>query len=127
MSIEALLYLINVIGKFGDIFSVLTVISLIVSILVTVFFVINEGSNSRAESGWQRDDYINFRFISLRVLKIFVPVLVLSSVFSVIIPNEKTMYAIAFSHYAKQSEIPEKVLKAIEFKLDEVVKGVCEK
>jgi len=127
MSIEALLYLINVIGNLGDIFSVLLGISLIVSIATFVFFAVNECTNARATSGWQKEDYINSKSASFKVFKISIPVLLISAVLGAIIPNEKTMYAIAFSHYAKQSEIPEKVLKAIEFKLDEVVKGVCEK
>ncbi len=49
--------------------------------------------------------------------------LVVSIFGCIFIPSEKTMYAIAFARYSRQSDIPQKVLKAIETKLDEVISG----
>lgn len=39
----------------------------------------------------------------------------------IFIPSKNTMYMMLATHYAGQSELPEKVLKAIEVKLDEII------
>jgi hypothetical protein len=50
--------------------------------------------------------------------------LVVSLIFGatgVFIPSKNTMYMMLATHYAGQSQLPEKVLKAIEVKLDEII------
>jgi hypothetical protein len=48
---------------------------------------------------------------------------VLFLIFGFSIPPERTMYAMCLARFSKQSDIPEKVLKALEVKLDEIIKG----
>lgn len=40
---------------------------------------------------------------------------------AVFIPSSKTMYMMMATNYAGESQLPEKVLKAIEVKLDEII------
>lgn len=57
----------------------------------------------------------------LSILKIVIPIFILSLLIVTIIPSKKTMYAMAVARYSKDSEIPRKALMAIESKLDEII------
>jgi hypothetical protein len=109
MSIEWVLYFIDVLEKVPLTLSIVS---------ITFFFIVVIHIGAMIKSGVRPR---NIEWLSLA----FSVALIFSSIFSYIfIPSEKTMYAIAFAHYSKQSEIPAKVLKAIEVKLDEVIEGV---
>lgn len=118
MSIEWVLYLIDAIGKagfifiFGMVFSVIAVIVLLMKLSDdSIGYCSEENKLLRME---------NFK----RRLKICIMVFFTSLFFNALFPSPQTMYTIILAHYSKQSEIPQKVLKAIEIKLDEIIEGV---
>lgn len=127
MSIEVLLYFINLIGNVNDVSSIFFAVSIIFLIVSLLFSIGNEAFNKNNTSTYGIQEYETIRKLIFTILNITAPVLIISLIILILSPSKTTMYAMALSKYSKQSDIPEKVLKAIEFKLDEVVKGVCEK
>lgn len=117
MSIEWLLYLIDVSGSLKQSFGVTLVCLIMVLTISTIIYLHNDLTNK----GY--NDYEDIKIRCQYFYKILIPILLISIAICIFIPSQKTMYAIALSHYSKQSEIPEKVLKAIEVKLDEVIEG----
>jgi hypothetical protein len=113
MSIEWVLYLIDVVGKVPGLFIAAAATLAMVSIIC---LIVHHDKDS--EVLYRPPLYIKVSF-SLGAIFFFI-----GAISFVAIPSEKTMYAIAFAHYSKQSEIPAKVLKAIDVKLDEVIEGV---
>lgn len=114
MSIEWVLYLIDVLNS----------INIISNLFVALSFVATLALSSICFLG--RID--NFLVITcdgynscLSILKIFIPIFILSLLIVTIIPSKKTMYAMAVARYSKNSEIPRKALMAIESKLDEII------
>lgn len=111
MSIEWLLYLIDLVSHLCCFMVTILAIAIIGTF---VSFV-----------AWQIDfNYSSEESIELRDkrIKTCATVFFIASIVCVSIPSEKTMYAIALAHYSKQSDIPSKVLKAIEVKLDDIIK-----
>jgi hypothetical protein len=121
MSIELVLYLIDMLHTFNKFSGIFLGLSLASIIGVCFLLIINEVENT---AEWQQEIHANSKKINIFLLKVLCPVLVLCLTMCIFIPKKETMYAIAFAHYSKQSEIPAKVLKAIEVKLDEVIEGV---
>lgn len=114
MSIEWLLYLIDVLESLNGCVVTFSVISNIVLMIFLAAFAIFYVENNLENKIKRFKDFS----------KVLVPIVIISTTLSVLIPSKKTMYAIALAHYSKQSDIPAKVFKAIEVKLDEVIEGV---
>jgi hypothetical protein len=112
MSIEMMFYLASVIVNIGMFFTIALFISIVLFIILFIGFIVGEYGGQGG-------------VIKLKQ-HFFYPVLifVVSGTFSALFPSEKTMYMIMATHISKKSEIPEKVLKAIELKLDEYIDEV---
>lgn len=113
MSIEWLLYLIDFSEKISPFFITSGFVLAVVSLL---YLMVHHESN--IEYPYKFPFIINISYFIAGLCIIF------GSISFIFIPSPKTMYAIALAHYSKQSDIPAKVLKAIEVKLDEVIEGV---
>lgn len=108
MSIEWILYWIEIFSKAHLFFAAISIIAFVVASLL----------NESCKDLEAKDQTIASIFLFSSFL--FLLVFVLSAT---LIPSKQTMYTMAFVRYSKQSDIPEKVLKAIEVKLDEIILG----
>ena len=111
MSIEWFLYLTNIVKNLNDNLSF--VVFVLIIILGIMWFI--KGVVKAAE---ERDIFLNIYYYSKWAMKIFIPVILISS----FIPSERTMYLILGAHIIKQSDLPSKVELVIEKKLDEYLK-----
>ena len=114
MSIEMVLYLIDVIGNFGNLFFICGLLTFASTILFFAF-TMSEAPDGRDKPTFQKLSKYSF-FISI-----------VFAFFCLLAPSQKTMYMMLATNTAKKSEIPEKVLKAIEMKLDEYIDEVKDK
>lgn len=108
MSPAFILYLIDLIGNFN----VVIVLLLILTIIILLFFVVG----FLAE--YERDDNAKVHPFFSKLIKLF---FVLSAI-SIILPSEKTMYMMVGASYLNNSEVPAKVERIINDKLDEIIK-----
>jgi hypothetical protein len=108
MSIEWVLYLIDVTSKIPP----------VTMCVAFCFFTLSIIIHACNEADGEKDGILTHLFFMSSIF-----LFILGIVSCVFVPSKQTMYAIAFTHYSKQSEIPAKVLKAIEVKLDEVIEG----
>lgn len=114
MSIEMVLYLIGVLHNLGT-FLGITLCMSIVAIIISgsVWFAVCDSVET----------------VKRLKGKLLLPVwiFILTGLISLAIPSQKTMYMMLTCNVANKSEIPEKVMKAIELKLDEYIDEVTDK
>lgn len=138
MSIEMVLYLIELTASANIIFDLIAVVSLIATFILFVFMCnsYNEYLNNEQYFGTshyderdaartKRKKEAHEKFVYF--LKRSIIFTIVFFVMAIITPNQRTMYLMLASNAAKKSEIPEKVLKAIEMKLDEYIDEVKDK
>ena len=107
MSIEVVLWLIDVLPVISRLFVVLSILFLI-SIIITWVACINEQTEQEEQI---RNNIAN------NYKKIFgIPVLIM--LFAFLMPSQETMYMMLGAHYIKNSTLPTKVELAIEKKID---------
>lgn len=111
MSIESLLYFIDVSSNLND---AVLVGSVSLAIISLISFMVSCMAKSDGDDKVSNDAW--------RVFKLSLKSFFVLCFFCIVIPSQKTMYAIAFAHYSKQSDIPAKVLQVIEIKLDDIIK-----
>ena len=114
MSIEWVLYWIDVLGNGKTFFSIVFVSLFIVFSVISAaaFQVENDEKMKTGKGSWI------FTIFSFLLCLIFM----IASTFAIVfIPSTKTMYAMVVARYSKDSEIPRKALIAIESKLDEII------
>jgi hypothetical protein len=110
MSLELCLYLIDVVGNVG---CILFGIIFLGTISLGVSFFVYE-----AEYGYHGSD--DKFLVGLRkAMKIIFAVLCFAIPIKTLIPSMTTMYMISGAHYMNKTDIPEKVYKLLESKLDE--------
>lgn len=100
MNAELTLYAISVIGNIGEL---IALILLLFPIACIILIMVNEKEFKK-------------------YLKLILPFLAILLCIGIIIPDRKTMYMIASTHYLKKSDIPSKVLEILNHKLDEIIK-----
>lgn len=115
MNIEKVLYFIGVVSNFSVFAKILFGTLIIMTILSIVSYAVTFSDDSKEH------------IIIKRITKYFIITLIVFGFIGSFIPTEKTMYMMLASNVAKKSEIPEKVLKAIEMKLDEYIDDVKNK
>lgn len=116
MSVEWVLYFIDVIVKFGSIF----IFGMVFSVIAVICLLMKLSDDSLGYIS-EENKLLKAKNFKNRI-KICAMIFFGSLFFESLIPSQKTMYAMAFAKYSKQSDIPEKVLKVIELKLDDIIK-----
>ena len=106
MNAELTLYTISILGNISNAIAVIGVLSL----LLLIFSLI-----MRCNEDF---DDINIK----KYLKLSLILLAISVFVGILIPDQKTMYMMASTHYLKKSDIPSKVLEILNHKLDEIIK-----
>lgn len=109
MSIEWILYLIDVLVAIDNISAVIFIISLIGFILTGIACITMKAEES--------EEYA-IKFMKSLFNKALV-FLLLSSSFLIFIPSKQTMYTILGANYLKKSDLPAKVEAVLNKKLDE--------
>ncbi len=112
MSLEYILYFIDVLTGLGFTLGFLFFcsISYLGALLLILFS--NGGFFSENVDLTLYKKNIKTAFLAMSIIGIF----------SILIPQKQTMYAITLTRYSKQSDIPQMVIKVIEKKLDEIIK-----
>lgn len=116
MSLEWFLYLVSVLGNINCTLVYCNVLS--IAGLFGVWFVsamIWDVSGTR--------EFEEFKPKRNKVIKYLLITTVISSIFNVFVPSTKTIYAIGFSHYATQTQVPQKLLEVLNQKLDDALGG----
>lgn len=117
MTLSAWLYIVDVLNSINN----MAVIFFIVSGVGLFAF----GFASTATI-YSSEDWIEWRKKVKKYSKlIWIPIL--SLLFFVFLPSEKTMYLMLGSSYLSSTGIPTKVQKALELKLDDVIKDLSKK
>jgi hypothetical protein len=109
MSLELMLYLVDILGSLN----VLLFISIVVifSIFLFIFFQFNPYNNEEE----------SFKYIKFYVKRFGIILTVLLPIF-ILTPSTKTLHLIIGTNYLKESNIPAKVLKVLNNKLDQYIK-----
>lgn len=116
MSLELFLYLVSVSGNIKCLahgFTMLCVLALIVGSFISAMIW----------DTFRTEHFENFKIKRNKMVKVAVPLLVVSISLGALIPSQTTMYAIGFSHYAKQTQIPQKLMDLLNQKLDDALGG----
>lgn len=112
MTIETVLYSINIINNFDFIFGVFFTIGVIATIAC---FAMGGFGRIDADVEWEQSFLYKFTsFIKSHMYKIIIFIFI-----GCLIPSEKTMYLMLGANYLKSSELPSKVELAISKKIDE--------
>lgn len=116
MSIELFLYLADILCNIDCYSGLIVCICAIAFIVIAILnFII-----------WDMEDYEAYEEFKPRrnkFIKCFSVIFIISSAISIFVPGKKTIYAIGFTHYAKQTDIPRKLLDLINQKLDDALNG----
>ena len=109
MSIELVLYIIDILKNISTISGLLMVTSglILLSILIILMLVIENDEESEKK----------LKKISRKMFVIFI----ISTPICIFIPSEKTLYMMVGSKYLKESGIPKKVHELINQKLDKLL------
>lgn len=116
MSIEWFLYLISVLGNVSFLAHVLILIC-ILCIIVGSFL------SAMIWDTCQTEHFENFKIKRNKMVRVIIPLLFVSIALGTLIPSKTTMYAIGFSHYAKQTQIPQKLMDLLNQKIDDDLGG----
>jgi hypothetical protein len=116
MSLELFLYLVSVLYNVSGLCAILFVIGIISMVIYGCIYIFNFDE-------FYGEDEIKFKNNTVKVIKTISVAMAIMVPFSVLIPSKKTMYAIGFSHYAKQTQIPQKLLDLLNQKLDDALGG----
>ena|SRR5690348_5407859 len=110
MSLELMLYLVDILGSLN----VLLFISIVVvfSLFLYIFLQFYPFYNNEEES---------FKYIKFYIKRFGIILTVLLPIF-ILIPSTKTLHLIIGTNYLKESNIPAKVLKVLNNKLDQYIK-----
>lgn len=109
MSIVTVFYLISLLGNLS-VFSAIILVALIIMIIIV---------SISAAVTYDADGDLPINHIKL--LKIIAPSIFLVGLFNCLIPSTLTMYSMVGVKYLSDSQIPEKVAKLINLKLDEFI------
>lgn len=112
MSPELVLYLIDVAMGVSFLFLILAISALVVALIWLNWWDDVYGSERDSKEA-KEALWIPKKYFCLGGALI---------IFCILIPSQKTLYAMASVHYLKDSTIPEKVLKAIDLNLDDYIK-----
>ena len=116
MSLELFLYLVSVLGNVScacQLVVWLGVLGVVVGAFVSAMIWDTCG----------RESLDNFKEKRNKLVKVVVPIMSIAFALSILIPSKKTMYAIGFSHYAKQTQISQKLMDLLNQKLDDALGG----
>jgi hypothetical protein len=122
MSIEWILYLIDLLDNFNTCVAIISIIS-IISFSMFSFFVYSYCNDISYRDEKSEDKR---KSLSFRVAKGCAVSFLVTLVLNIMIPSKTTMYMMALANYSKDSNIPKKVIRALESKLDDIIKdGIC--
>lgn len=112
MNAATFIYLANLCDGFSVLFTTLIIISVVVLIICTIVIIcqINVGVENTIEKTAH-----NF---TLKITKNCLYVFSISFFFGIFIPSERTIYLMMGANYLQKSNIPNKVEKIIDKKLD---------
>lgn len=115
MSIESVLYAINVISNLDTCVAIIFILSLVFIILtlsiLSIGYLIEDRPQEFANSALFK--FISYLFKNAKWI-------ILVTIMSCIIPSEKTMYLMIGANYFKNSSLPPKIEMIINNKLDEL-------
>lgn len=112
MSIELLLYLIDIAGNLSVALGIVIVASLIALLISTIILAVCFGETN--------DDFKESKlFFLYNSIWSHIGKIIVVLILAILCPSQKTMYMIVGAHYLKASTLPSKVELAIEKKIDE--------
>lgn len=116
MSLELFLYLVSVLDNIGWLFGILFFVGIISLVLFGLVYM-------DCVDDYYGDKEDNFKDNTEKVVKKILVFMAIITPLSVFIPSKKTLYAIGLSHYAKQTQIPQKLMDLLNQKLDDALGG----
>jgi heme/copper-type cytochrome/quinol oxidase subunit 2 len=112
MTLTAALYLTDILTSVKEVIVVLAIVGVVVILFASILFFSVESTDSDA------DQQMNS---CMRIIKKW-PYVALLVMLIVILPSKKTMYLMLGATYLQDSNLPTKVSKALELKLDDYIK-----
>jgi len=114
MSLELMLYLVDILASLNVLLfiSIIVIFSLFLFIFFQFYPFYNDFDNNKEES---------FKDIKFCIKRFGIILTVLLPIF-ILIPSTKTLHLIIGTNYLKESNIPAKVLKVLNNKLDQYIK-----
>lgn len=111
MSIIAIFYLISVVQSLSVFLIVLTIAIGILLVILIISCFVDYDINSEINPS------------KIKFLKILIASLLTVSIINCIVPDKLTMYSMVGIKYLSSTQVPEKVMKLVNMKLDEYIES----